>query len=130
MHNKRNFFKLKVKQIMCFILAFTMIFTGGSFSNIRKAKAALTNYQIWIKQALVDYISSTPKGCLNSYTVTTSIINDYKVYYLSSQDGLTAVTQMMALQVPSYVTVKYQYSNYVSNNPNFIACSRLHYQTL
>lgn len=124
MHNKRNFFKLKFKQIMCFILVFTMIFTGGSFSNIRKAKAALTNYQIWIKQALVDYISSTPKGCLNSYTVTTSTINDYKVYYLSSKDGLKAVTNVMALQAPSYVTVKYEYSNYISNNPNFITCSQ------
>ena len=56
-NNKRNFFKIKLKQIICFILVFTMVLTGGSFSNIRKAKAATTNYQFWIKKELVNYLA-------------------------------------------------------------------------
>lgn len=124
MHNKRNFFKLKFKQIMCFILVFTMIFTGGEFSNIRKAKAATTNYQFWIKKELVNYLASEFKGAL-SYTTATAEIDGYKVYYMSSQEKLvSAASAVNTSGGLSYVTIKYQYCTTISASPIWTTCQK------
>lgn len=58
---KRNFFKSKMKQALCMMLAFAMIVTGGTFGNVRFAKAANEHY-LYINRHLLSYIEANAKS--------------------------------------------------------------------
>ena len=60
MNTKRNFFKSKMKQALCMMLAFAIIVTSGTFGNVRFAKAANEHY-LYINRHLLSYIEANAK---------------------------------------------------------------------
>lgn len=71
MNTKRNFFKSKMKQALCMMLAFAIIVTSGTFGNVRFAKAANEHY-LYINRHLLSYIEANAKSGTTWYNLVRS----------------------------------------------------------
>lgn len=94
MNTKRNFFKSKMKQALCMMLAFAMIVTSGTFGNVKLAKASGT-YDLQLTKYVE--LGSLFNSLTNRGSVSNAFVNilknntqendgDYYLYHLNQTE--------------------------------------------